>query len=71
MLLAPFIGKILMNVMPDLNGLSFPISKFQMLYVVSFISAAIVIFISFYKPGIVLCKDEKGTVDMKDTITYH
>jgi len=46
-----------MNIMPDFSGLGFPISKFQMLYMASFIFAGIVIILSFYKPGIVLCKD--------------
>lgn len=56
-LLAPFFGKLIMNIMPDFSGLGFPISKFQMLYMASFIFAGIVIILSFYKPGIVLCKD--------------
>ncbi len=56
-LLAPFVGKMFMGIMPDLSGLGFPISKFQMLYLISFISAGIVIILSFYKPGIILHED--------------
>lgn len=50
-LMAPIIGEFLINIMPDLGNLIFPISKFQLLYMISFITGGIVVFFTFIKPG--------------------
>jgi Na+/melibiose symporter-like transporter len=55
-LLAPIIGEIIIRNLGKLEGFSllgFPISKFQFLYIVSFILIFIVVILSFYKPGII------------------
>jgi len=57
-LLAPIIGKLLINVMPDYSGLAFPLSNFQLLYLVSFITGALVVMVTFYKTGF---SKNKGT----------
>lgn len=70
-LLAPFIGKILMNVMPDFSWFAFPINKFQLLYLVSFVFAGFVIFLSFYKPGMVFNRDGYENEDSCKNTSMH
>jgi MFS family permease len=53
-LLAPFIGEMLMSVMPGFIEHAFSINRFRMLYMLSFILSGTVLFTSFYKPGLLL-----------------
>ena len=55
-LIAPIIGELLMNIMPKFGNVVFPISKFQMLYITSFITGGIVVFLTFIKPGFIRTK---------------
>lgn len=47
-LLAPVVGEFIMNILPELHWSWFQISKFQMLYLISFIFTNIVIILSFH-----------------------
>ena len=57
-LLAPVIGNILLKVMPIIENSVYQFSNFQLLYLLSFILAAIVVFITFFKPRNVNRKQE-------------
>ncbi|HHV97412.1 MAG TPA: MFS transporter [Clostridiaceae bacterium] len=52
-LIAPTIGELLMKILPDFSTHIFPVSKFQLLYLISFIAAGFVIFFIFIKPGFI------------------
>ncbi|NLC67516.1 MAG: MFS transporter [Clostridiaceae bacterium] len=53
-LLAPFIGEMLMNAIPESMEIAFSINRFRILYMISFVLGGIVLFASFYKPGLLL-----------------
>ena len=52
-LIAPAIGELLINIMPDFSTGVFSASKFQLLYLISFITGGIVVFVTFIKPGFI------------------
>ena len=52
-LIAPVIGELLIKIMPDLSKMVFPISKFQFLYIISFVTGGLVVLFTFIKPGFI------------------
>jgi MFS family permease len=49
-LLAPVIGSFLMGKLPEINNIIYQYGKFQLLYLISFTSCILVIFMMFYRP---------------------
>lgn len=52
-LFAPMLGKVLMNILPEFDLGFISVSRFQMLYLFSFITAGFVVLIAFYIPAVI------------------
>ena len=50
-LIAPTIGELLTKILPDFSTKTFHVSRFQLLYLISFITGSIILFLTFIKPG--------------------